>query len=436
MSARTATLELERIQGVVLRGYRLPLASFSFVTLPAAAAARGWLSGLLAEVTTAARWDAKPASTLNLAFTAAGLTALGVPDGVLAGFGIPFTEGMAARAAALGDTGSSAPGCWQDGFGTGRIHALVWVHARDAGTLAGREAQLATGFERHGVRVVSRLDAGLLPDGREHFGFADGLSQPDVEGLDGSPRTGLGALAADGQRPIRPGEFVFGYPTEEDVLPDTGPDALTRNGSLLVFRKLRQDVAAFRALTRAHAHRFPGGAEQVAAKLVGRRQDGTPLAAGPAPNGFTFADDPDGYACPPGAHVRRANPRLALPFDGKLVNRHRIIRRGMPYGPPLPAGADEDGADRGLAFACFQTDLERQFEFVQGQWLDDGDAFGLGTAKDPLLGEGGGTMVVPGEPPVFIRPVPRLVTTAGGEYLFAPGTGGLRRLAGQTAGAA
>jgi deferrochelatase/peroxidase EfeB len=119
-----------------------------------------------------------------------------------------------------------------------------------------------------------------------------------------------------------------------------------------------------------------------------------------------------------------------MPFDGKLVNRHRLVRRGLPYGPALPDGAAEDGVDRGVVFACFQADLQRQFEFIQSQWLNDGNAFGLGTDKDPLLGDqdGTGKFTIHGKPPVFLAPLSRLVTTAGGEYFFAPGINGLAYL--------
>ena len=68
------------------------------------------------------------------------------------------------------------------------------------------------------------------------------------------------------------------------------------------------------------------------------------MVADPARNNaFSYPDDQDGLRCPAGSHIRRANPRHGLPFEGKLVNRHRLIRRGIPYGDPLPPGADDDG---------------------------------------------------------------------------------------------
>ena len=166
-----------------------------------------------------------------------------------------------------------------------------------------------------------------------------------------SARTGARRCDGGSWRPIRAGEFILGYPDEEDVLPAAPPpDELSTNGSFLVYRKLHQDVAAFRAqLAEAAAH-YPGGEELLAAKIVGRWRDGTPIdaLAGASrrvdrerPHGATTrsatATTPTGCDCPVGAHVRRANPRDSLPFEGKLVNRHRLIRRGIPYGEPLAA---------------------------------------------------------------------------------------------------
>src|SRR5204863_6474718 len=150
-------------------------------------------------------------------------------------------------------------------------------------------------------------------------------------------------------------------------------------------------------------------------------------------NAFDYADDPDGRSCPIGSHVRRANPRLSLPFDGKLVNRHRLVRRGIPYGPPLPEGAEDDGEDRGVIFMCLQASISRQFEFVQSQWLNGGNAFRLGDDQDVLLGPQDGPaprkMTVPGDPPYFLGPLARVVTVRGGEYFFVPGVNGLNYLA-------
>ncbi|MGH2901861.1 MAG: Dyp-type peroxidase, partial [Solirubrobacteraceae bacterium] len=154
-------------------------------------------------------------------------------------------------------------------------------------------------------------------------------------------------------------------------------------------------------------------------------------------NAFGYRDDRDGRRCPLGAHIRRANPRDALGHAGKLTMRHRMIRRGMPYGPPLPDGeTSDDGADRGLVFVSFQASIFRQFEGVQTPWINDGNSFGLGGDKDFLLGDpaGSGKMTIQGERPFFLSPAGPFVVTRGGEYLFVPGISGLRAIVDGAAG--
>jgi deferrochelatase/peroxidase EfeB len=110
--------------------------------------------------------------------------------------------------------------------------------------------------------------------------------------------------------------------------------------------------------------------------------------------------------------------------------RHRLIRRGISYGPPLEQGAT-DSEVRGLMFVCFCASLERQFEFVQKQWLLDGNVFGLGGDDDPVVAgrASSDTMVIEAEQPLYLRALPRFVTTRGGGYFLLPGRTGLRALA-------
>ncbi len=441
-------LDLSNIQGFVVRGYRLPAAGYLLLHVEDAAGARELLGDVLDEVLTAATWSEKPQSGLNLAVSYAGLRALGLPDASLAGFPEEFREGMAARAALLGDTGESAPAHWEAGFVDPGVHVLVMISAQDAEALRAHDQRLRERIQRSGaLSVVADQVGAALPGGTEHFGFVDGFAQPAVEGSGVDALPGQGAPGHDGAwRPIRAGEFILGYLDEEGVLPPApAPAPLSNNGSYLVYRKLHQDVAGFRARLAEAAQLYPGGEELLAAKIVGRWRDGTPLAAAPdAPdpvlvadptrnNAFSYGEDPDGRRCPVGSHIRRVNPRDSLPFEGRLVNRHRLVRRGIPYGEPVPPHAPDDGEDRGVIFMCLQASIARQFEFVQSQWLNDGNAFRLGDDQDVLLGpqdqDGPRKMTVPGSPPFFLGPLSRLVTVRGGEYLFCPGLNGLRFLA-------
>jgi Dyp-type peroxidase family len=450
-------LDLPRIQGFVVRGYTLPVARYLFLRIDEVAGAAAWISEILEEVQTAATWSVKPESGVNLAFSYAGLTRLELPDACMAGFPEEFRQGMAARATLLGDTGDSAPEHWEGGFGTDEIHVFVMISAAHEDALEAHDKRLREGIARsRGLTVVYEDVGALLPTMREHFGYADGFAQPSIEGSGVPSLPGQGAVTKDGWRPIRAGEFILGYPDEEGVLPAAPPAAeLATNGSYLVYRKLYQDVARFRKRLTESAKLYPGGEELLAAKIVGRWRDGTPLELSPDAedpalvgdkqrvNASRYTDDPNGLKCPVGAHTRRVNPRDSLPFDGQLVNRHRIIRRGLPYGPPLPQGADDDGRDRGVIFITLQASIARQFEFVQSQWLGAGNTFGLGDDQDVMLGPQDQTdpttvkkMTVPGDPPFLLGPLERLVTVKGGEYFFVPGINGLQFLAAAAGGGA
>ena len=308
----------------------------------------------------------------------------------------------------------------------------------------------------------------------EHFGFADGISQPAVDGLhDTGP-------AAD---TIRAGELVLGHRNEYDrytsrplldrrldpdgLLPldeaGSGFADLGRDGTYLVLRQLQQHVRAFwdfvgqEAGPRGDASGDESAADgriALAAKFVGRWPSGAPLTLSPErddaelgrANDFGYAElDIAGERCPVGAHVRRANPRDALdPSAGAeaslaIVKRHRILRRGRLYGDVVPleellereGGGDDQ--ERGLHFVGLCANLARQFEFIQHTWVNNAKFGGLYDDVDPVAGSPrdlDGTFTMPAKPVRRrVVGVPRFATVRGGAYFFLPGMAALRYLA-------
>jgi Dyp-type peroxidase family len=374
-----------------------------------------------------------------VAFTYQGLKALGVPEPSLESFALEFRQGMAARAAELGDRGESSPEKWEKPLGTPDVHVALAALSSDA---AGLEAMLERARQAHeelpGVEPLWRQDCYQLPTGRTSFGFKDGIGQPDVES------SGL-PLTNPHQRPIKAGEFILGYPDETGRLPPMPiPEVLGRNGTYLVFRKLETRVAAYRQYLRAKAASRQEEA-LLGAKIVGRWPSGAPLELCPERddpqlgadpernNAFLYGDDPRGFKCPAGAHARRANPRDAFDQEGGVdVRLHRMIRRGTSYGPALPEGVlEDDGAERGIVFVFVGAHLKRQFEFVKTQWLNDGVFIGAPMESDPLVGQnlGSGGFTIPQRPiRRRLADMPPFVITRGGEYCFAPGLRALRWL--------
>jgi Dyp-type peroxidase family len=397
--------------------------------------------------------------TVNIGFTYEGLKALGVSRRSLDSFPEAFRVGMRDRADLVGDVGPHAPEHWEGGLGGPDIHAMAWIrtdsdHGREQATRIIRDEMAATqGVEIRFVQDTMAIahENGIGSEG-EHFGFADPISQPPIEGAAAPVYPGDGVLEADGTwRALKPGEFVLGYEDEADAAGTRTPEPpeLRLNGTYMVFRKLYQDVAAFRRYLAKAAKSLYGSDDQqhqdlVAAKIMGRWRSGCPLDLSPDKddpaiaadpqrrNNFTYAGDDEGLRCPLGAHLRRSNPRATPLKRATAVRRHRLIRRGVEYGPPLQEGVlEDDGVDRGLINLFIQADIERQFEFVQREWMKGGEFIGLDpNEQDPINGVGGegSQMVVPGAKQPFLFDLPTFVTVKGGEYLFVPGLTALEGL--------
>lgn len=383
----------------------------------------------------------------QVALTLAGLKALGVPASRLDRFPQAFKEGMAARAGLLGDVRHNHPTHWPlarhvngiDRLDPANAHVLVQLRFQaaepgEAFTAADEQRlrELAEALTANtGLALMAiepmRSNAGE----KEHFGFKDGISQPVL----GGEATGQ---AWDDR--VKTGEVLQGFPTERDkgyAVPEQ-PDALLDRGSFLVVRKLRQHTGRFSRRTYEQAKKIGLDHDLVLAKLMGRWQDGRPLAAPEAGSGndFNYAKDAQGSACPFHAHIRRTNPR---DLGGTAFSRSRmprILRRGMSYGAPVQADAPDD-EDRGLVFMAYNAHLAEQYEVVQ-RWVAGGNASGGYSAQsDPLLGVvdgNAGPRLYPFEHAgkayeIDLGPEP-FVTLQWGAYFFVPSIAALKGLPG------
>lgn len=524
--AREPLLDIHDIQGNILAGFNKDHQRLIALRIHDVSTARRWLRRIapqissLAEVyqfnalfrMTRARAGHDPAGLIatwaNIAFSHPGLETLisaaaanGVPDE-------PFRVGLPARAGFLGDVpppGQSDPMAnWVIG-GTGRVpDILLIVASDDAGQLDRAADRLRPGpGDGSGAPEVIWEELGQTrPDlpGHEHFGFKDGISQPAVRGLVSRrpdifltprllapPAPGEIEFARPGQPLVWPGQFVFGYPATDGssgsgggpIPPGKLDPAWLRNGSLLVFRRLRQDVAAFTAFIRTTAANLAanpafGGMTpaHLGALLVGRWASGAPILRSPqkdlpalaacplANNDFLYTvntpppifrpgvsdpamafplavADTAGVVCPHAAHIRKVNPRDQDTDLGDLFDTltRRILRRGIPYGPPLADPSTDDGVDRGLHFLCYQTSIEDQFEKLQTDWANSvnnpkplGHDFIIGQTPDQQRSL---QLLTADQSDAIPVTAPRQwVTPTGGGYFFAPSLSALRDVLG------
>lgn len=477
------TLDLKNIQGIIVYGYgKLAAACFVLLQITDAGAAKNWLGKVADNITNAQTNPSEmdQETCLNIAFTNAGLKALGLDEQALAMFSNEFQQGMTAtdhRRRLLGDLGESAPEYWEwGGLNTQSVHILLMLYAIDEATLNDFYEAQANDFDSSGVKQISKLDTYRVPKRREHFGFRDDVADPVIAGTN---------RQATLENTINAGEFILGYPNgygqytntplvkaEQDkhglLPPDpsgSGKRDLGRNGSYLVFRQLSQDVRLFwqhlDELTKnPDGSTNPDARLRLAAKMVGRWPSGAPLIESPTQdkpelaenNDFLYHEkDPNGFKCPFGAHIRRVNPRDSLEPDPgsqetlERVNRHRILRRGRTYGKPIAESmeptdilsAEDSGGERGIHFICFNANISRQFEFIQHTWINNPKFNGLYSDDDPLIGDrdqegvgGKGTFTQQATPVrKCVNGLPRFVQVRGGAYFFMPGISAVRYLA-------
>ena len=457
-------LNLADIQGLILRGYTMAFQRHFLLGVQNAQAARRLIGRLASgdpavpQITSSAPWTVKPPTTLTLGITFEGLKALGLSSDSLASFPAEFVRGPgdSGTAQRVGNTGESAPEKWIEPLAwnpgvPAPIHIILFLAAQDE---TARDAATVTLIrllgEQDAFTLLTTLDGADLPGSRVHFGYLDGLSQPRIAG---GPSPGY----PDDQPPAPPGEFLLGYESQfpSFTYPTPMPPALGTNGSFGAYGVLKQDVDAFEAFLKQAAATTGRSEEWVAAKMCGRWRNGVPLSLSPDTdmpdppltpdnwNQFDYAPTPDnpdivddsrGVRCPIGSHIRRSNPRSGR-VAGDGGHTHRLLRRGIPYGPPYDSERPTDGMERGLLGMFLCVSLRDQFEFVMAEWIN-GDAFGLLGDRDPLVADndtGNRRLRIPlpdATGPLIVSGLSRFVATRGSAYCFLPSLTALNYIAG------
>jgi Dyp-type peroxidase family len=440
-STPAPTLELDEIQATVLRPRPAPyFGTHVLLRVDEAREGRELLRRLTPHVDSAANWWKAANPWLDVAISYAGLGALGVPRDSLQTFPEAFRVGMAARARQLGDDGVNDPKNWDAPFGTGEIHIGLSAFSDSEEK---RHRVLAFARDQYesfsGIRVLRTQDFGAQPGDLNSLGYKDGIDQPPIEGSGVDPLPGQG-------RPIKAGEFILGYPGEAGVpLRMPQPAVLGRNGTFVGFRKYQTRVGAFNRFLRANGS-TEEERELIAAKLVGRWRSGAPLTLAPdvdnpalgadpqRNNNFDYANDTHGRQVPFGSHIRRMNPRDTELSRLTDVNSHRLIRRGTTYGAPYDPNAfseQDDEVPRGAIFLFISAKAMATIEFLQQEWINDGNFIGAGNERDPIIGrqEEGATFTIPKVPVRRrVHGIETFNVLRGGEYFFMPSLSALRWL--------
>jgi Dyp-type peroxidase family len=528
-------LDIHDIQGNAVPGFLKPFMALYALTIRDVPETKAWLRDLLPRLTTlgqvmpsrrrvreeridrgvladvagaappgAVAGGALDDTWLNLAISHAGLsTLLAHSDQHLTELDEfsdeAFRLGLAARSTLLGDPSDPGSPGHVDRWVVTDPDILLVLGADLSETLSRLVLQINGQLSSSGMSMAYFERGGKLnPAGKEQFGYKDGISQPGIRGRLShraddyvTPRMISSKVVPDhdlyglpGQYLVWPGEFIFGYPRQgaDPLLPGApnlpGP-AWAANGSYLVFRRLRQDVAAFRQFVAESATTLRDRPdytditpELVGARLVGRWPSGAPVARAPladdpalgadplANNDFQFATDtatlplvsgdtshaypsakadPIGLTCPLPSHIRKVNSRDAANDQGgrRASFNRRLLRRGLPYGPPLPPGAPDDGEDRGLLFLSYQASITDQFEFLCSSWMGDATNPRGPSGFDMLVGQNGqpgqdrvrGCTLLDAEgQPSLLSTRTDFVVPTGGGYFFAPSLRALREV--------
>jgi len=346
----------------------------------------------------------------NLFLTANGYRALGFTDAQLAN---AFTEasddffqtqsnvleGMQKHGGEFNDPPLAE---WEEGYRADAIDAMILLADDDHQYLHRQTREVIDRIDDFcKILVIEHghaLRDPITKEGIEHFGYVDGRSQP-IYFADELKDEG----ATTDWNPVEPLKFV--------LVPDKNVAGGGSFGSYFVFRKLEQNVLAFKAHEIKLADFLGLSTDEERARAgamaVGRFRDGTPLVLqqsdGLVPakeNNFNYVkSDPEGQKCPFQAHIRKSNPRGDIRGDhndDEAERNRRLTRRGITYDDRKSRLTDghcpQDLPTRevGLLFMCFQNSIRNQFAFMQRNWVND-EGFppsnSVTTGIDPIIGQ-------------------------------------------------
>jgi Dyp-type peroxidase family len=445
---------LSRIQGNIVKGHGRDFTAHVLVQMgDDVPAVRRWLAGLAAErVTTAAaarratlawhRTEGPGEPFAMVLLSATGYRRLGLPNDQIPGpsgqFVGPrdseyFQFGMKEQAGRPRPFNDPPAAEWEEPY-RGRIDAMVLLADDDEYRLSRTLDEVTAGAA--GVVEVLTTERGRVlrkkfPRGIlaiEHFGYQDGVSNPLM-------------IRQDADAEMQERGNAHWDPTAPLSLALVREPGDGGYGSFMVFRKLEQDVAAFRGAVRDLASHAGRPAEEIGSMAVGRFEDGTPavptvtIVQGADPNDFHYDQDPAGSKCPYHAHIRKTNPRGDVPriigAPAEFERARRVVRRGITYGdrPDLvEGGVDTPATGVGLLFMCFQGNLD-QFA-IQQEGSDSNDFVRAGAGVDAVIGQNAAPVAQtwPSDGTETFT-MANFVRLLGGEYFFAPSMAFLRGLA-------
>ena len=439
------------VQGMILRGYTHPHSCHMLFTFAGKPGAAGFIRALVPYVQSAAAWSDKPAQMLNIGLTFNGI--LTFEPKFKNQFPFEFEVGPWSEDSqrSLQDTGPSDPGTWWNGQDKQAIHCIVHVYGMTAEALGGLVTVVSQSARTNSVDEVLPLKGGGRLEEYAplknfiYFGYRDGIDNPRLGWPADPAKTDTGDA----------NNFLIGYRGSAFHPEPTSGAAgeFAKDGCYCAFRVFYQDVRAFDQFLSDNAPKVVaaiGGSddhakEWLAAKLVGRWRNGSPLVLSPDEpdpatsdaTDFLYAKDPDALRCPFSAHSRVSNPRDQSTFSPADTPVPRLIRRGVPYGAP-PAPPNYDG-ERGLIGLFLCGSLANQFELLYS-WINVNDFSkvfdpGLNT-QDALLanrasaGDPSFTIPIPNGKPITIPSLPQFIVTRGTVYCLLPSMKTLRCIAG------